>query len=128
MEDDNAAAMVAGGKKLLIVDVDFLDRLNSRAGTKWAAIQVIAHEVGHHIAGFSQSSHENELNADYWSGYILNRLGAAKDASTKAILTVGTDQDTPSHPNKHRRASTIAIGWDNGAAGSVDYEYCDGCE
>src|SRR5207249_8351089 len=57
------------------------------------------------------SPHKSELNADYWSGQALQRLGAALKASTAAILAVGTDFDTASHPKKTTRAAIIERGW-----------------
>jgi len=126
-QEDNAFATVANGRKILVVDVDFLEKLNHVAKTQWAAIQVIAHEVGHHIAGFSSDSHNSELNADYWSGQSLQRLGASVSAATRVILTVGTELDTSSHPNKYRRRDSIAQGWRDAAAGVVDYSRCTGC-
>jgi hypothetical protein len=126
-QEDNAFAAVANGRKILVVDVGFLEKLNRRSRTEWGAIQVIAHEVGHHIAGFSANRHRSELNADYWSGQSLQRLGAAKAAATSAILTVGTEMDTSSHPNKHRRAATIGRGWDDAAQDKIDYAFCDDC-
>jgi hypothetical protein len=126
--EDNAFAAVAGGRKILVVDVDFLEKLNRKAGTQWAAIQVVAHEIGHHIAGFSQDRHRGELSADYWSGQVLQRLGSAREAATAAILTVGTDFDSPSHPNKQRRAQTIGRGWDDARRKFIDRSFCiDGC-
>jgi hypothetical protein len=125
--EDNAFATVANGRKILVVDVGFLEKLNKVARTEWSAISVIAHEVGHHIAGFSANKHRGELNADYWSGQSLRRLGSARDAATSAILAFGTDLDTPSHPNKSRRAAAIERGWDDAAAGRIDYDFCDDC-
>lgn len=126
-QEDNAFAAVANGRKILVVDVGFLEKLNRAARTQWGAIQVIAHEVGHHIAGFTADGHRNELNADYWSGQSLQRLGAAKSAATAAILAIGTDFDTPSHPNKRRRASTIERGWQDAAQKRIDYSFCQSC-
>lgn len=125
--EDNAMATTAGGRKVLIIDVEFLERVNSRAGNQWAAISIIAHEVGHHIAGFSPDSHRAELNADYWSGQALMRLGASRRSSTRAIMTFGTEQDSSSHPSKYRRAQTIERGWDDASAGRIDYDFCDDC-
>jgi hypothetical protein len=126
-QEDNAFATVANGRKLLVVDVGFLEKLNRRANSDWGAIQVIAHEIGHHIAGFSNDRHRSELNADYWSGQSLQRLGSAKTAATSAILAVGTEFDTPSHPNKNLRATTIERGWDDAKKGRIDYSFCDNC-
>jgi hypothetical protein len=124
-DEQNAFATVAGGQKVLAVDVDFVDVVNQRANTRWAAIQVIAHEIGHHISSFTPSGPMGELNADYWSGQALQRLGAARNATTAAILAVGTEYDTPTHPNKYTRADTIGRGWDDAARGAIDYQFCN---
>jgi hypothetical protein len=126
-EEDNAFATVSNGRKIVVADVGFLKKLNQRAGTQWGAIQVMAHEVGHHIAGFDSNRHRGELNADYWSGQALQRLGAARDASTAAIRAVGSETDSPSHPSKHRRAETIGRGWDDARRGHIDYSFCLSC-
>lgn len=125
-DEDNAFATVAEGRKILVIDVGFLANLNRVAGTEWAAISVIAHEVGHHIDGFSGGP-EGELRADYWSGQSLQRLGSSRTAATRAILTFGTDVDTQSHPSKHRRAAVIARGWDDAAGGRIDRSFCEEC-
>ena len=125
--ENNAYATVSNGRKVLVVDVDFLDKVNRMVGTQWSAIPVIAHEVGHHIAGFGPDRHRGELNADYWSGQALQRLGAAEQASKRAILTVGTEFDTTTHPNKYKRADTIGHGWEDAAQGKIDYSFCLDC-
>lgn len=126
-QEDNAFATVTNGRKILVVDVDFLEKVNEITGTDWAAIQVIAHEVGHHISGFLPNAHRSELNADYWSGQSLQRLGSSLSAATRAILTMGTDVDTNSHPNKYVRRDSIAQGWHDAAAGMIDYSRCIDC-
>lgn len=126
--EDNAFATVADGRKLVVVDVGFLEKLNAIAGTEWAAVQVLAHELGHHIAGFVSDAHRGELNADYWSGQALQRLGAARAAATAAILSIGTEDDTPSHPSKGRRSRIIARGWDDASNGTIDYSFCEACK
>jgi hypothetical protein len=126
-DEDNAFATVANGRKILVVDVDFLDKLNRVSSTRWAAIQVIAHEVGHHIAGFTTDRHRSELNADYWSGQSLQRLGSSVSAASRAILTVGTETDTGSHPSKYRRRDAIRRGWEDASSGVIDYSFCSGC-
>lgn len=126
--EDNAFATVAGGKKIIVVDVAFVEAVNRRARTQWGAVQVIAHELGHHIAGFSDDRHRAELNADYWSGQALQRLGAARQVAAKAILAIGSETDTETHPSKYRRAPTIEKGWDDALAGKIDYSFCDDCK
>jgi hypothetical protein len=126
-QEDNAFATVAGGRKILVVDVGFLEKLNRMSRTEWGAIQVIAHEIGHHIAGFSADRHRSELNADYWSGQSLQRLGSSRTVAASAILAIGTELDTPTHPNSRRRAATIEHGWNDASHGKIDYSFCDDC-
>jgi hypothetical protein len=130
-DEDNAFATVGeGGKRMILADQMFLVQVNKDSGTKWAAISILAHEVGHHIAGFNRRSTqlEGELDADYWSGYALEKLGASKNASTKCIMKYGTEKDTDTHPNKYSRASTIEMGWEDAKNGTFDVDRCESCE
>jgi hypothetical protein len=127
-DEDNAFATVIGGRKVIVVDVGFLIKINKISNSDWGAIQVLAHEVGHHIAGFDSDRHRGELNADYWSGQILQRLGASRAASTKAILAFGTNNDTISHPSKIKRSKVIKKGWDDASKKDIDYSYCQSCQ
>jgi hypothetical protein len=128
-EENCFATIGAGGKRVLIADHQFLAKVNKISGTNWAAISIIAHEIGHHIAGFSRRTTqlESELDADYWSGYALQKLGASKDASVKCIMTYGTENDTNSHPNKYSRSKTIKQGWEDASGGSYDNDRCESC-
>ena len=129
-DEDNCFATIGeGGRRMLVADHLFLVNTNRNSGTNWAAISIIAHEIGHHIAGFSRrpTQLDAELDADYWSGYILQKLGAGKDASTKCIMRYGTENDTSSHPNKYSRAETIKKGWDDALNGYYDKERCESC-
>lgn len=126
--DDNAFATVASGRRILAIDVGFLDRLNREVGTEWGAISVIAHEVGHHIDGLSQGNPlRRELNADYWSGQVLQRLGSSARAAISTILEIGTDDDTDTHPSKWARAEKIKQGWTDASEGRIDYSHCMNC-
>jgi len=110
---DNAYALLKDGKRSLIFDVNFLEKVNKHCGSEWCAIQIIAHELGHHINGFSEDSHQNELGADYWSGYILSKLGASLESTLKGIQTYGSEYDTDTHPNVYKRSEAIEEGYRN---------------
>jgi predicted Zn-dependent protease len=130
-DEDNAFATIGkDGRKIINADHMFLVRINEDSGTKWGAISILAHEIGHHIAGFNRRSTdlEGELDADYWSGYSLQKLGASKNASSKAIMRYGTEKDTKTHPNKYSRASTIEKGWEDAKKGTFDTDRCESCE
>jgi hypothetical protein len=128
-KQDNAFATVAGGRKIMVIDPGFLQHVNTKSNNDWAAIQVLAHEVGHHIAGFDTDRHRGELNADYWSGQVLQRLGAAREATTAAIkATVPDDTDSPTHPGRSRREQAIVRGWDDALANHIDHSFCLTCK
>lgn len=123
----NAFATLSAGRRLIVVDLDFLDRVNAKGESDWAAIQVIAHEVGHFVAGFSSNRHVNETNADYWSGLILQRLGASRTASSSALRAFGSESASSSHPSERVRIAALEKGWDDGRSGRVDYSHCIRC-
>jgi hypothetical protein len=130
-DEENCFATIGeDGMRLIIADQLFLNKVNKSSNTQWAAISIIAHEIGHHIAGFTrrESQLESELDADYWSGFTLQKLGASKDAAIKCIMTFGTDQDSQTHPNKNRRAATILQGWNDGFKGDYDNDRCENCK
>ena len=123
------ATIGKGGQKMLIVDNFFLDQVNKETGTEWAAISIIAHEVGHLIAGFKWRTNrlDRELDGDYWSGYILKKLGAGKEEAIKCIMFFGTEEDTKTHPNKYARAEVIKQGWTDAAENKIDESRCNNC-
>lgn len=128
-ENNCFATIEQNGSRLIVADHHFLNNVNVSSGTRWAAISILAHEVGHHIAGFSRYSDkkESELAADYWSGYILQKLGAGRNAAVRCILFFGSETDTFSHPNKYSRAQSIEKGWDDAFNNTMDRTKCEGC-
>ena len=109
--ENNARALLQNNQRYLIIDVDFLVNVNDRCHNRWAAISIIAHEIGHHISNFEGSAHEKELKADYWSGYILQKLGASQSSACIAMQLIGSNNDSSSHPNKFRRIQSIKQGF-----------------
>jgi hypothetical protein len=130
-DTDNCSATVAqGGRRILIVDSKFLNKVNQETGTEWAAISIIAHEVGHHISGFGRYENplEAELDADYWSGFVLQKLGASKQAAIKCMKKYGTNMNTESHPNREARIDSILEGYNDGENGEMNNSKCEGCK
>ena len=75
----------------------------------------MAHEVGHHLNGHTLSDvgsrPKRELEADYYSGFILQRLGANLDDARVAMLKLGSDSGSRTHPARHDRLAAIGNGW-----------------
>src|SRR5689334_1415125 len=45
----NAAAVIYGGQRYILYNPNFFTALTKSTGNKWAAVSVLAHEIGHHL-------------------------------------------------------------------------------
>lgn len=75
----------------------------------------LCHEIGHHILGHCDDSTGSlpykELDADYYSGYLMQGIGAKKYQVLRAIRYLGSDYDRATHPNKQDRMTAILAGF-----------------
>lgn len=118
---DNALATILLDKdhiprRIIAFNPDFISVVQRKTGgDAWAPVSIMAHEIGHHLSGHTilpgGSRPAIELEADKFSGFVLQKMGAPLDDATKAILTFGTDADMPTHPAKGRRVAAIRDGW-----------------
>jgi hypothetical protein len=118
---NNAYATIIGNQRYIVYDNKFLENLDHYAGTKWASISVLAHEVGHHyynhtLSG-SGSSIPKELEADYFSGYMMAKMGASLEEAKAAMSQIASPNASSSHPGKNDRLNAITNGW-NSASGA----------
>jgi hypothetical protein len=115
----NAYATIISGKRWIIYDNEFLESIDEYAATKWASISVMAHEVGHHkhnhVLSGKGSTVPTEIEADEFSGYVMQRLGATLDQSVAAIKTISTEKASSTHPAKKDRVAAITKGWNKAA-------------
>lgn len=114
----NAVAVVHNDKRYVLYNPRFIDRLTVYAGTPWAAVSVLAHEIGHHLVAddsHGASKMATELQADEFSGFILQKLGATLEEAQAAMNTLASDRATRTHPGKPDRLSSIAKGWNEAA-------------
>lgn len=117
----NAAAIVEdGGKRSILYNTIFMDEIQARTGRYWSLISIMAHEIGHHLAFHLDENiedHEAELEADYFSGYILAKMGATMDDALSAMRELAGDEATKTHPGKAERLQAIAAGFKNASKG-----------
>ena len=118
---NNALAMVDDGMRYILYDPEFINSI-SETSNYWANMSILAHEVGHHINGHtlgaSMSAYENriqELEADEFSGFVMQKIGATLEQAIDAIASLATsgDDSYSSHPNKERRTKAITKGFNN---------------
>ena len=127
---NNAAAGIAypcgnlRGCRVIVYDPEFLRDIERRTD-RWGPISVMAHEVAHHLQGHTVfgegSTPPNELDADFFSGFVLQKLGASLE-SAQAVMRVMRMEASPSgsssHPPRRERLQAIAMGWRKAAAGA----------
>lgn len=111
----NAAAVVYQGKRYILYNPAFIAAMNKAAGTPWAAIAVLAHEIGHHLNGHTLdgkgSLPEIELEADEFSGFALRKMGASLSEAQIAMRIIAHARATKTHPARNDRLMAIADGW-----------------
>ena len=116
---NNAYATIIRGQRYIVYDNRFLESLDRYAGTKWASISVLAHEMGHHyynhMVSGTGSTLPKELQADYFSGYVIAKMGASLAEARAAMSQIASPQASSSHPAKADRLSAITNGWNNGS-------------
>ena len=105
--------------RYILYDNDFFNNMDTKAGSDWAAISILAHEIGHHLNGHAlnneRSNHEYELDADYFSGLVLAKMGATLEETQSAINTFRYEKATSTHPAKIDRLNEIERGWTKGS-------------
>lgn len=114
---ENAAAVVYGGKRFILYNPTFIANLVKTTGTDWAAISVLAHEIGHHLNGHTVtaggSQPASELEADEFSGYVLRKMGATLAQSQAAMKTLASVNASRTHPAQYDRLASIEKGWNH---------------
>jgi len=110
----NAVATMEGNKRLILYNQLFMRDISKQAKTDWAAISILAHEIGHHLQqhtlGAGGMKSEQELAADKFSGDILYKMGATIDEA-KAAMESRPETKSPNYPKKSVRLIAIGNGW-----------------
>ena len=105
------------GERFIFYDALFLQKLKQKTADDWSLVGILAHEVGHHVYGHTLIDghhHKFELQADYFAGFVLRRLGATLDQAHAAMREISPER----HPNAswarrpvagdHPRLDTVA--------------------
>lgn len=111
----NAAALMVGEKRVIAYNQTFLYDVEQAIQNKWPAYSIMAHEIGHHLAGHALtkvgSRPATELEADKYSGFVMQRLGATLKEAQMVMQLIGTDNGSLTHPPRRDRLAAIASGW-----------------
>jgi hypothetical protein len=115
-ETQNAAAVIMpSGERYLLYNPSFVHSIEQKTHSYWAAISIIAHEIGHHLQGHTLTKDGSrpgtELEADEYSGFVLQKMGATLEEAQLAINAVASDMASYTHPAKQARLLSVRTGW-----------------
>jgi|GEM_PF-3306726 len=114
-----SAILTTDGQRLIVYNVIFMEEIKKRTGDYWSLISIMAHEIGHHLSFHLSTQiddHAAELEADYFSGFVLGKLGASLDQALAAMRELGSPLPSQSHPKRDDRLQSIAVGWKSATA------------
>ena len=125
---DNCVATAYRGVRYILYDKEFMEDIANNSSS-WTNISILAHEIGHHVNGHSldllavstghidapslKESREMELEADEYSGFVMQKLGATLYQAQAALKVFATDGDDTysTHPNKSKRLAAVERGF-----------------
>lgn len=114
---DNAAAVIYNGQRYILYNREFVAAVNNAVKTDWAAVSILAHEIGHHLNGHTLSrggsNPQDELEADEFSGFVLRKMGASLADAQAAINLLSEERGSHTHPGRSTRLASIGRGWNN---------------
>jgi len=112
---NNAYASFKYGKRYIEYDNSFCEFIDMEAGTKWASISILAHEIGHHyynhVFDGLGSTPPKELEADFLSGFAMAKLGATLEQAKAAMQEIADLYGSRTHPPQDQRLAAIENGW-----------------
>jgi hypothetical protein len=117
-ETPNASALFRGGKRLIVFNKAFIDRVMRNSKDDWVIIGIAAHEIGHHLGNHvlssTHSKQQAEREADFHAGFVLARLGANLQQSSEYIRWLPSASSSE-YPTREQRLCEIGKGWRDGS-------------
>lgn len=112
----NAAAVSYKGRRFILYDAKFIERIQKASKTDWAGVSILAHEIGHHLNGHTLLGKESkepalELEADEFSGFIMRQMGASLEDALKAMKLISNEKGSATHPPRKARLAAIERGY-----------------
>lgn len=114
----NAAALMVKGKRVILYDPKLISDIEDITNHDWPAVSILAHEIGHHLSGHTLATEYNrayELEADYFSGFILQKMGASLEEAQAVMSLLRDHPNMTDHPPQAERLAAIERGWQEAA-------------
>ncbi len=111
----NAEASIQGEQRYILYNPVFLKDVKETTKSNWASISILAHEIGHHLLGHTLgsggSSPNLELEADYFSGSTLQKMGSPLATTTLGMDFFAMETVSLTHPKRLDRVEAMRKGW-----------------
>lgn len=119
----NAGAIInpfQNNQRYIVFDSNYFKNLYNSDQSSFYFI--LAHEIGHHINGHTipkanttiVDKQQQELEADYFAGFILYKIGATENDIIKTIrLLPEPKTDYETHPKNNKRLEFALLGYKN---------------
>ncbi len=115
----NAAAVIHDQKRYILYSLLFIQKIKETTATDWAALTILAHEIGHHLNGHTLSAGGSrpilELQADTFAGHAVERIGGTLDQALAAYQVMPAE-GTDTHPPRSARFEAVTRGWTEASA------------
>lgn len=100
----------------LLYNVDSAMEFNLKAKTRFGLMSILAHEVGHHAFNhFMPWPEKNiviqELQADYFAGWLLAKLQVPQADITKGVRILSEENKNSRYPHEKDRANATMLGY-----------------
>lgn len=111
----NAAAVIRNNKRYILYNQRFMRKVRDTTKNNWSEISILAHEIGHHLSNhtfqFTGSRPKFELEADRFSGFVLQRMGASLDDAVAVMERMVSQKGSATHPARSARVAAVTNGW-----------------
>lgn len=123
---NNFYATSLSGVRYILYDPELMKDISDKTN-EWSNLSILAHEIGHHVNGHpldidltyndlaelpTQTERKrDELEADYYSGFVMYKLGASLEESQEAILVYAAEKSIDNYPSRNERLVAIEEGY-----------------
>lgn len=117
----NVVAYVQDNERILEYNPEFMTQLEG--DTNWHGISVLAREIGHHLSHHElkngTSTIAEDLEADRYAGFVLQKMGASLDEAIQALENLNANEKNKG-ASVNARISALTQGWTNSKMLSSD--------
>lgn len=107
------AQTTSDGRQWIVIDRSCVGYLRENGKHRSLALGILLHELAHILGGDSTNPghhHQEELEADEWSGYTMYHLGSTLEDAL-VFTSILDEKDSSTHPARSKRIKAVQRGW-----------------